>query len=100
LDLVLSGYPFAELRQEPPGARPKQADAWGLGYRMSVYSHGRYVGLVERFGTFIPESEDGNGVVWRLKEVAMVTFLFLAPYVAGIGSIVAMFMFVKQRRIV
>jgi len=58
LQLVLHGHPFAKLRDEPPGSRHPHADEFGLAYRRSVYSRGRYVGCVERLGYFIRPEED------------------------------------------
>lgn len=58
LELVVHGYPFAEMRFEAPGSRHPHAEDFGLAYRRSVYSRGRYVGCVERFGYFERPGEE------------------------------------------
>jgi hypothetical protein len=70
LELALHGLPFAELREEAPGARQPHADGFGLAYRRSVYSRGGYVGCIKRFGAFIrPGEAVGNPFPFLLVEL-------------------------------
>ena len=87
LNLLFSGYPIYELRDETGGSRPPQAADWGLAYRRSVYVGGRYVGLIERFGAFIPvDAPPGQTLTRRAEFGALAKQLLLlsAPWLAGV----------------
>lgn len=102
LNLALYGYPFAELRADPPGARPRQADSYGLAYRRSVFTGGRYVGLIDRMGYFMPVDEhDGDAPPdsrWERALLGTYWFLRYAPWAAGVLCLASGVLFVWQRR--
>ena len=95
LQLILHGLPFAELRDEPPGFRHPDADKWGMAYRRSVYSRGKYVGCVERFGSYVPEgAEFGNPIPF----VVTCSIYQWGQYIAGFPLIVGLFLLARSRR--
>lgn len=98
LGLVLRGYPFAELRDEPPGARHPPGEGLGLGYGRSIYSGGRFVGVVGRFGSF--EFEDFSRMAPRERWAFDLQYSLLnyAPYGACLLAGVGVWIFFGQRQ--
>ncbi len=88
LQVVLHGFPFAEVRKDPVGSRPDGNDH-NLAYRRSVYSQGQYLGYVDRFGNFISPG-DVPGNPWPMVTVVAIFHWgqWLATALIAVGAMI------------